>query len=202
MPHGEKRWATAYDNGLNPTLDAYFRMPAGYFFWGVRVSLPNNEQLAALFVGTKTVELFGPGATPISCQEGGVTVVGVPQSREMDILCQAPTASDDDIRTLATVDRLRLTLTGEYRQIWFTAVQPIVRSLAAAESSGQALRRPTWLLSRHRVRPSRPCRRALLRQDFHVSSTSTGTTVTHEPCQLDATRCCDHAVELGAQGLL
>ena len=189
-----------YDNGLNPTLDAYFRMPAGYYLWGVRVSLPSNEQLAELFVGTKTVQLFGPGATPISCQEGGITVVGVPASREMDIICQAPTATDDDIRTLATVDRMRLTLTGEYRQIWLAAVRPIVRSMAAAGVE-RASPPPPALTPAAPPSPSEPATSAcVFTQGSHVSSVATGTTTTHEPCNLDASQCCDHAVELGAQG--
>ena len=198
--NGEQRCSTAYDNGFNPTLDAYFRMPAGYYLWGVRVSLPSNDQLAELFVGTKTVQLFGPGATPIACQEGGITVVGVPASREMDILCQAPTATDDDIRTLATVDRMRLTLTGEYRQIWLAAVRPIVRSMAAAGVE-RASPPPPTLTPAAPPSPSEPAASAcVFSQGSHVVSVATGTTTTHEPCNLDVSQCCDHAVELGAQG--
>lgn len=198
--NGEKRCSTAYSNGLNPTLDAYFRMPARYYLWGVRISLPSNDQLAELFVGTKTVQLFGPGATPIVCQEGGITVVGVPVSREIDILCQAPTATDDDIRTLATVDRMRLTLTGEYRQIWLAAVRPIVRSMAAAGVE-RASPPPPTLTPAAPPSPSEPAASAcVFSQGSNVVSVATGTTTTHEPCNLDVIQCCDHAVELGAQG--
>ena len=199
---GERRCGTDYNNALNPSLDATFKVPAGYYVWGVRIALPNNQQLAELFVGTKTLQLFGPGATPIACVEGDSKVVGVPANREIDVICQAPTATDEDIRVLGTVDRLRLTLTGEYRQIWLASIKPIVRDLAAAEVDKSAPPPPD-------VAPTAPPSPAApgtspcaFQAGVHIVSRETAMesiSKTHEPCGLTSDECCLHAVENGAQ---
>jgi hypothetical protein len=201
--NGERRCGEVDENGLNPTLDAYFKVPASQYVWGVRLSLPQNQQLAELLVGTKTLELFGPGATPIPCQEGGNEVVGVPVDRQIDIICQAPTATDDDIRRLATVERLRLTLTGQYRQVWLASVQPILRLLSSADLD-KTQPPPPNVNPRPPPSPPGPVDALctfqagvhLVDRDTVLEST---VTATHEPCGLDATACCNHADEHGAQ---
>ena len=201
--NGERRCGTVDENGLNPTLDAYFKVPASYYVWGVRMSLPQNQQLAELVVGTTKLELYGPGATPIPCHEGNNDIVGAPLNRQIDVICQAPTATDDDIRRLATVERLRLTLSGQYRQIWLASVQPIIRLLAAAEV-GKAPPPPPNLSPRPPPSPPEPdnadCE---WEPGFHLVNREavleSNVTATHEPCGLDETKCCNHAGEQGAQ---
>jgi hypothetical protein len=198
--NGERRCGTADANGLNPTLDAYFHVPVGYYLWGVSLSLPQNQQLAELLVGTKTLELFAPGATPVACEEGSAAVVGAPVSREIDVLCAAPTATDEDLRVLSTVERLRLTLTGEFRQIWLVSVTPVVRELAAAGVERASPPPPA---------PSAPPTAApavsscTFQPGVHVVDRaavllSGGVTAQHEPCGIDAVQCCAHAQEHGA----
>lgn len=201
--NGERRCGTVDENGLNPTLDAYFKVPASYYVWGVRMSLPQNQQLAELVVGTTKLELYGPGATPIPCHEGNNDIVGAPLNRQIDVICQAPTATDDDIRRLATVERLRLTLSGQYRQIWLASVQPIIRLLAAAEV-GKAPPPPPNLSPRPPPSPPEPdnadCE---WEPGFHLVNREavleSNVTATHEPCGLDETKCCNHAGEQGAK---
>ena len=202
--NGERRCGEAFENARDPTLDASFKPHIGYYLWGVRLSLPQNQQLAELLVGTKKLELFGPGGTPIPCQEGNNEVVGAPIDRKIDVICQAPTATDDDIHRLATVERVRLTLTGQFRQIWLASLQPIVRLLADADVDKAQPPPPNV---NPRPPPSPPgqvdasCTFQagvhLVDRDNVLGST---VTATHEPCGLDATACCNHADEHGAQG--
>lgn len=202
--NGERRCGEAFENARDPTLDASFKPHIGYYLWGVRLSLPQNQQLAELLVGTKKLELFGPGGTPIPCQEGDNEVVGAPIDRKIDVICQAPTATDDDIHRLATVERVRLTLTGEFRQIWLASLQPIVRLLADADVD-KAQPPPPNVDPRPPPSPPGPVDASctfqagvhLVDRDNVIGST---VTATHEPCGLDATACCNHADEHGAQG--
>ena len=201
--NGERRCGTENENALNPTLDAYFRPEPGFYLWGVRLSLPQRPELAELVVGTKTLELFGPGATPIPCQEGAAKVVGVPDSRDLDVICAAPTATDEDIRRLATVERLRLTLTGGYRQIWLAAVYPIVRRLEAAEVEKGSPPPPNLTPAAPPAPEAPPESLCEFRPRQHVihraSLVERGVRITHEPCGLDRAQCCAHAAEHGAQ---
>ena len=201
--NGERRCGTENENALDPTLDAYFRPEPGFYLWGVRLSLPQRPELAELVVGTKTLELFGPGATPIPCQEGAAKVVGVPHSRDLDVICAAPTATDEDIRRLATVERFRLTLTGEYRQIWLAAVYPIVRRLEAAEVEKGSPPPPNLTPAAPPAPEAPPEALCDFRPRQHVINRASllerGVKITHEPCGLDRAQCCAHADENGAQ---
>ena len=93
-------------------------------------------------MGTKRLEIYGARNTPIPCFEGDAPVTATPTEYYVDVVCAAPTATDDDLRALATVWRARLTLTGEYRQVWLafeSPVQVIERPLSAAEVEVLAL---------------------------------------------------------------
>jgi hypothetical protein len=134
--NGVRRCGTDEENAQDPFIEFQFTITQDSYLWALRFTLPRNEQLATLFVGTKRVELFGARNTPIPCYEGDAEVATLPADYTVTMTCASPTASDDDLIALGTVWRARLTLTGSYRQVWLAkekGIEIIERPLSAAE---------------------------------------------------------------------
>lgn len=140
--NGVRRCGTKEDNMQDPFFDIRFALTRDSYLWGFRFVLPRDEQLSKLFVGTKRIELFGPRNTPVGCHGGDAEVMTVPNDYIVTVTCARPTASEAELRELATVGRARLTLTGSGRQIWLARTEGlkiIERPLSAAEVAVLAL---------------------------------------------------------------
>lgn len=140
--NGARRCGTAEENARDPFVEFEFELTRDSYLWAIRFALPRRSELLDLFVGTKRLELYGPRNTPIPCFEGDAEIIATPDEYYVNVICAAPTATDDQLRALATVWRARLTLTGEYRQVWLShenPVQVIERPLSAAEVEVLAL---------------------------------------------------------------
>jgi len=195
--NGGRRCGTSAENALNPYLDAEFALTHDSYLWGLRFSIPRRPELTELFVGPKRVQLYGPRNTPIPCFEGDTKVSAVSTAYHVDVVCAPPTATDDALRALATVWRMRLTLTGGFRQIWLdrdAPLQIIERPLQAAGVEVLAL--PP---SPMQPPPPPTVAKQACSQFFAGSWLDEGVERReHEPCGMTREQCCDAMHERGA----
>ena len=132
---GARRCGSNAKNALDPFIDMYARLTPGRYLWAIRIELPRNEQLAGLFVGDKSVVIYQHEGDAVGCYEGNSTVVGIPDDRQVLIVCQPPEAMDAQVYALSNVNRVRLTLRGPYRQLWLSKVSLVERALKGARPS-------------------------------------------------------------------
>lgn len=196
--NGARRCGTAEENARDPFVEFEFQLTRDSYLWGIRFALPRRSELLDLFVGAKRVELWGPRNTPIPCFEGGAEITATPTEYYVNVICAAPTATDDQLRTLATAWRARLTLTGEYRQVWLSHEQPvqvIERPLSAAEVEVLALPPSP-------MQPPAPAPPPLLGSCNFGSKVWLDTAVLrreHEPCGMSHDDCCAARYDRGAR---
>ena len=198
--NGGRRCGTAAANANAPWVDARFVLSNRHYLWGIVVSLPPNTQLAERFVGPKKIEVFGERDTPLPCAEGNNEVVGVPADYKLTIVCHPPTATDSDLYALATAYRVRITLTGTFRQLWLSELAFIERPLEVVEGLGDASPKPP---------PPPPTPPALPQTGGGAAPPCSFTPhswitpgvehrLTHEPCGQSADECCAHKQEHSA----
>jgi hypothetical protein len=198
--NGVRRCGTEEENTQDPFFDIRFALTRDSYLWGFRFVLPRNEQLGKLFVGTKRIELFGPRNTPVGCHGGDAEVMTVPNDYIVTVTCAKPTASEAELRELATVGRARLTLTGIRRQIWLArtdGIEIIERPLSAAEVAVLALPPSP---AQPPPPPSPPFGSAAALCFFlPYRWVDVGAArYEHEPCGISREQCCERMQERGA----
>jgi len=131
-------------NSKDPVLE--LRLEAqprfrGAFLHSVKLHLPQAYELASLFFtsneriggsGYRIEALRGDGSVAATATD---IVDGVPDSRELEVLF-APTDDDDaTLRALSDVGYVRITLPGDFRQIWLQRAQVVEKKLDLASLS-------------------------------------------------------------------
>ena len=111
------------------------------FLHSVKLHLPQTYELASLLFtsnertggsGYRVEALRGDGSVAATATD---TVTFVPDSRELEVLF-APTDDDDTVlRALSDVGYVRLTLPGDFRQIWLDRVQVVEKDFDLASLS-------------------------------------------------------------------
>ena len=111
------------------------------FLHSVKLHLPQTYELASLLFrsnertggsGYRVEALRGDGSVAATATD---TVTFVPDSRELEVLF-APTDDDDTVlRALSDVGYVRLTLPGDFRQIWLDRVQVVEKAFDLASLS-------------------------------------------------------------------
>jgi hypothetical protein len=209
---GMRRCASEAENQRNPELEIKLSGTPGSRnnrLWGIEIDLPSNQELADLFFqsgrpfggdsGYK-VDTFRPDGSPVSCalQSEQSNTVALASDRKVQHLCALGGSSDAELYDLQSVERVVLTLTGAYRQIWIRLVTVLEISMAEAELPPMPPRPPPIPLLPP-LPPKLPDGNKICKffsQSFwlYVHSGSYG----HEPCGLDNQQCCSFAVEHGA----
>ena len=199
MPHtclnGDRRCGTGEENAKDPYVDFKFRIPDGEYLWGLKIALPVNEQLTSLFVGPKRVEVFAHRNRPLPCAEGNDEVVGPPQDHKLTIVCQPPTFTDQQIHDLSEADRVRITLLGEFRQVWLRDFQVIARTIKEAtdEAAPSPPPPPPPLLPDQPASPPSPPDGKACNHFGHLNfAKDVKYRAKHEPCGLTKEECCTH----------
>ena len=114
---------------MDPFVEVTFKPGYRRYIWGVQVWLPRNTQLSELFKGQKKIELFGTRDEPLPCHQGSDEVVGIPEDYKVLIICTPPEATDSQLYAMSEAYRLRITLVGEFRQVWMDKIFLIERDL-------------------------------------------------------------------------
>jgi hypothetical protein len=171
--------------------------------WGFELALPHNEELANLFFhsadtvggsGYEVVVYKSDGSTvPCQPQNTQVDASGLTSDRKVQHVCAAGGATDADLYALMEASRIRITLTGTYRQIWLRSVSVMELSIEAAALPPRPPRPPPLpaLPPAPPQQPSSSCTFNV--HQFH----SDKTVVFKEPCGLSSQACCDLAHEYG-----
>lgn len=128
-----RRCATAAENAHEPWVEIEWSPTAGYYLWAVDFRLPPSLEVSRLVVGKARLTLFGPRSTPVPCAGGADPLPGAPDNFEVRVLCPTATATDDDLRALGEVRRMRLQLLGDTsRYIWLESITFVERELRVA----------------------------------------------------------------------
>lgn len=167
--------------------------------WAIQIDLPSNAELANLFyhsadaVGGSgyTVDVYRPDGSSIACmtQAEQTEAAELNSERRIMHLCAGGAASDADIYALDQAHRVRITLTGSYRQLW---IKNIAVLEVASANDNLELRppHPPPLPGMPPTPPSVPTEVC----DFATHHFySERTVVRKEPCGLTADECCYHA---------
>lgn len=203
--NGGRRCVDAITNAENPWAEVRFKLSTGSYLWGIKIMLPRNTQLAERIIGKKTIEVWGIRDELLPCAEGNNEVYGLPEddSWAITVICHPPTATDTQLYALSGAYRVRMTLTGTFRQVWLDDIRVIERPLAQAEvrtapsppppKPGSPPLEPA---SGDSLSPSSLC--------THHANTWLATGVSHrlkhEPCGLTKEECCMHMREHEADG--
>lgn len=207
---GTRHCDSEASNLLNPKLELKLSGTPGSRrnrLWGLKITLPSNEELAGLFFESArdaprgsgyTVKVYNPDGSPLPCasQSEQTDSAGLRSDREVQHICASGGASDADLYSLADAERVLITLTGAYRQIWFKSVTVMEISLADAELPPRPPRPPPlpMLPPTPPASPSYSC--TFNTQQFYGSMT----VLMLEPCGYNQATCCASAHEHGAQG--
>ena len=202
--NGRRRCQTAAINSENPFVEIMFKLTKGYYLWGLEVTLPRNTQLSEKFVGKKKVEIFGTRDEPLPCGEGNQDVVGIPSDYRVVIVCHPAVATDGDIHALASAYRVKLTLTGTFRQVWMDTFRVVERPLSEAtdkEAPSPPPPAPNTPPPLYGTTFAPPASTVLHNCTFYpntiVSPEDYISNTIHEPCGLTAGECCSKKYELG-----
>ena len=123
---------TAAENARDPWLELRWHPRVDRYLWGVRIVLPSTAQLAQLFVGPKTLRLYGDRGQTIPCAEGDDEIYELRDRYVVTIVCPASDFSESNLHALGGAQRLLLTLVGEHRQIWFQSIEIVERTYTSA----------------------------------------------------------------------
>lgn len=191
------------ENSLQPVLELYFSGAPSTRrnrLWGFEVELPQNEELASLFFHSSEniggsgyqVEVFRVDGSPVPCQPQSAQVgaLALTSDRKVKHVCATGGSSDADLYALMDATRIRIVLTGSYRQIWIKSVSVFEMSIESASLPPRPPRPPP----RPRLPPSPP-------STPHASCTFNSgwflqnnvIVVFDEPCGLTKQECCDMA---------
>ena len=192
-----RRCGASAENSKDPWLDLEFDIEPGHYAWGLQIELPANAQLAALAVGKMSITVFNHRGAPIVCAEANDEVLAVPLTRVIEVVCHPPAASDAQIHALGEISRVRIALTGAFRQIWFKSVTVVSRSFRDAEVVVVAPPPPPLAKSP----PNSPNIGSFYEfTPFSTLDPTTSLRQTHEPCGLTPDQCAKHALDECADG--
>ena len=140
---GTRHCGSAVENSENPSMDAVLsRTPSshGNRLWGFKVLLPANEELASLFFASSeatggtgyTLEVMKSDGSPVRCQPQAAQpgTAGLTSDRTLLHTCASAETADADLYSLGDVLRVRISLPGNYRQIWIRKMEVLEISLA------------------------------------------------------------------------
>ena len=194
---------------VDPFLDLHVRLEPGFHLWAVRIHLPTTPELASLAEGEKRVELFGPKDEPVPCAQGANAIADVSTetgNRQVVVQCVPPDPTDATLYALAGVHRVRITLVGPFRQIWFRKVDFVQRALVegAGLTKPYATPPPPPLAGAQRPPSPPPPHQACNFTAHHKLefASRAAASVQSEPCGLDRDACCAHAREANYAGPL
>lgn len=224
---GSRRCGTEAQNSYEPAVrftlgGSGASATRGNRLWGLRVTLPSNEELASLFFASAVVDPTTGGVAssggyavraidasgaPVPCsarseQSGGA---GLSDDRTVLHLClaggAAAAASDADLYRLGDVTAVELVLIGAYRQLWLRNVDVLEISLQSAQLAPRPPYPPP-LPALPPAPPRRPDRAAGGRtcgtfevgRLFFPAVVTDKTVVAEEPCGTTRAGCCEHAL--------
>ena len=204
---GSRRCGTPHDNAKDPFVEIRFKLPDRDYLWGIEIKHVRNEQLSELFVGPKKIEIFGIRDEPLPCAEGNEEIVGIDRDTwQNQIVCHPPDATDAQLYALGGAYRVRLTLLGEFRQVWLESISVISRPLLAVPDIFPAPSPPPPKPdlppgSAPSPPPSPPdgttC--SFFPNTF-VDPSVTDFKVEHEPCGITRQECCMHKRKAESRG--
>lgn len=222
---GTRHCDSEASNSLSPELELKLSGTPGSRrnrLWGLEIMLPSNQELASLFFESVestggagyTVKVYKPDGSPVTCasQSEQTDSAGLRSDRKVQHICASGGASDADLYSLADAERILITLTGVYRQIWLKSVTVLEISLADDEPLGKTRNLPPRPPTRNLPpRPPRPPPLPILPPTPPASPSHACTFYTQkfygsmtvlmlEPCGYDKTTCCASAHEHEAQG--
>jgi hypothetical protein len=125
----------------------------------------------------------------------------VPESWEVTIICHPPAGDDMALHRLESVYRMRITLTGTFRQVWFDSVQAMERPLLEAGVGPAPSPPPPMPGHPPATPPPPPDATAPVSPPPAVACTHNANTwvaatvsyrLTHEPCGQTKEECCAH----------
>lgn len=200
--NGDRRCGSGHDNAENPYVDFKFKIPDGEYLWGLKLGFARNEQLQSLFTGKKKIELFAHRNRPLPCAEGDDEIVGPSQDYKLTIVCQPPTFTNQQIYDLSEADRVRITLLGEFRQVWLRDFQVISRTIKEAVDFKAPSPPPPPPPSAPNQPTSPPSPPNIACTHFpHVHfDPSVHYKAKHEPCGLTKEECCMHKRKAETEG--
>jgi hypothetical protein len=123
---------TADANGRDPWVEFTWPHMPDRYLWAIRLTLPPNAQLSRLLVGPKELRLYGPRGEPVPCAEGDEQVFDATTGEVLTIVCQPGGWEPEQLWALGGAHRARLTLKGEFRQLWLAGIEVVERSYASA----------------------------------------------------------------------
>lgn len=129
--NGGRRCVNAATNAEDPWVEVRFKLSDKSYLWGLRLVLPRNTQLAESIIGPKKIEVWGTRDEPLPCAEGNDEIYGLPNDNSwaITVVCHPPTATDAQLYALSGAYRVRMTLTGTFRQVWLDDFRVIERPL-------------------------------------------------------------------------
>ena len=119
-------------NGRDPWVEFTWPHMPDRYLWAIRLTLPPNEQLSRLIVGPKELRLYGPRGELVPCAEGDEEVLDATTGELLTIVCQPGGWEPKELWALGGVHRARLTLKGDFRQLWLAGIEVVERSYAGA----------------------------------------------------------------------
>lgn len=203
---GLRHCGTDAENSQDPLLELWFSSApriAQRRLWGVEIELPQNEELANLFFRSADqtggsgyqVLAFKSDGSPVPCQpqsaQADASALGA--SRKVQHVCAAGGASDNDLFELMDAVRLRIVLTGSYRQVWLKRVSVFEISVASASLPPRPPRPPPApaLPPTPPLPPPHSC--SFTTHTYYSNPDATF----KEPCGLTAADCCSKASVFG-----
>jgi hypothetical protein len=125
---------TAEANGRDPYVEFTWPHMPDRYLWAIQLTLPPNEQLSRLMIGSKELRLYGERGEPVPCAEGDEEVFDVTTGETLTIVCQPGGWEAADLHALGGAHRARLTLTGDFRQLWLAhqGIHIVERTYAGA----------------------------------------------------------------------
>ena len=180
-------------NGRDPYVEFTWPHVPDRYLWAIKLTLPPNEQLSRLMVGTKQLRLYGPRGELVPCAEGDREVFDVTTGETLTIVCQPGGWEEADVHALGGVHRARLTLTGDFRQLWLAreGIHIVQRTYAGAGVG----RRPPPPPATPSLPPTPPAPQeptgvcAFASQQYVPDARVVARR--EEPCGMTALECCD-----------
>lgn len=207
---GSRHCGSEYDNSDAPRIELQLSgAPAtrGNRLWGFEIVLPETEELARLFFesvmpsiggsGYK-VDVFRADGSPIACAHAPfmTQIEAAALPGRVQHLCTDGGASDSELYALDQADRILITLSGSYRQIWFKSVTVFETSLHKATLPPRPPYPPPLP-----ILPPNPPSLPAINCTFNANQYyEKRVVIGKEPCGVTPAQCCAAAHEQSAKG--
>ena len=204
---GLRHCGTDAENSLEPVLELWFSgapRTRHNRLWGFEIELPQNEELANLLFHSADqvggsgyqVQVFKSDGSQIPCQpqSAQVDASGVTSDRKIQHVCASGGASDNNLYNFMDAERIRIILTGTYRQIWIKSVTVYEVSIESASLPPGPPRPPPLPILPPKP-PSLPSHTCSFNMHQFLEQK---TTVFKEPCGLAFEECCNMAHSYGS----